>query len=173
MSLDCSHLLPPPLGHSACFIHIKKFRFAIVDPADYDQLRRYKWRLNRSNRTFYAFRTVSRGPLLKPRVIWMHRQLANPPDGLLVDHITTMASTTAAPISASPPIPPTSKTPEKQSPKPPPVSKALTSSKPQAFGVPESPSTANASSSAHSPTNSTPPSPMIKPRGSILANMLA
>jgi hypothetical protein len=74
-------------GYSACFIHIKKFRFAIVDPADYDQLCRFKWRLNRSNRTFYAFCTVSRGPLLKPRVIWMHRQVANPPDDLLVDHI--------------------------------------------------------------------------------------
>jgi hypothetical protein len=74
-------------GHSACFIHIKKFRFAIVDPADYDALCRFKWRLNRSSRTFYAFCTVSRGPLLKPRVIWMHRQVANPPDGLLVDHI--------------------------------------------------------------------------------------
>ena len=73
-------------GYSARFIHIQKFRFAIVDPADYDLLHKHKWRLNRSNRTYYAFRTVSRGPLLKPRVIWMHRFLMNPPDDLLVDH---------------------------------------------------------------------------------------
>ena len=46
-------------GYSACFIHIQKFHFAIVDPADYDLLRKYKWRLNRSNRTYYAFRTRS------------------------------------------------------------------------------------------------------------------
>lgn len=73
-------------GHSVCFIHIKKFRFAIVDPYDYDYLRRFKWRLCRSNRTFYAFRTVSRGPLLRPQVLWMHHEILPPPDGLLVDH---------------------------------------------------------------------------------------
>ena len=73
-------------GHSVCLIHIKKFRFAIVDPYDYDYLRRFKWRLNRSNRTFYAFRTVSRGPLFRPQVIWMHHEILPPPDGLLVDH---------------------------------------------------------------------------------------
>jgi hypothetical protein len=73
-------------GHSACFIRIKKFRFAIVDPCDYNRLRRYKWRLNRSNRTFYAFCTRSRGPLLKPEVIWMHHLVLPPPDGLLIDH---------------------------------------------------------------------------------------
>jgi len=73
-------------GHSVCFIHIKKFRFAIVDPYDYDRLRRYKWRLNRSNRTYYAFRTVSRGPLFRPQVLWMHHTILPPPDGYLTDH---------------------------------------------------------------------------------------
>ncbi len=73
-------------GHSACFIHIKKFRFAIVDPYDYDYLRRYKWRLNRSNRTFYTFCTVSRGPILRPQVLFMHHLILPPPVGYLVDH---------------------------------------------------------------------------------------
>jgi hypothetical protein len=73
-------------GHSACFIHIKKFRFAIVDRADYDQIRRYKWRLCRSNRTFYAFCTVYRGPLIKQKVVWMHHLVLPPPVGLIVDH---------------------------------------------------------------------------------------
>ncbi|MFH1369974.1 MAG: HNH endonuclease [Planctomycetota bacterium] len=73
-------------GHSVRFIHIKKFRFAIVDPYDYDRLRRYKWRINRSNRTFYAFCTLSQGPILRPQVLWMHHLVLPPPDGLLVDH---------------------------------------------------------------------------------------
>ena len=73
-------------GQSVCFIRIKKFRFAIVDRYDYNRLRQYKWRLNRSNRTFYAFCTRSRGPLLRPQVLWMHHLVLPPPDGLLVDH---------------------------------------------------------------------------------------
>ncbi|MBN2019927.1 MAG: HNH endonuclease [Sedimentisphaerales bacterium] len=73
-------------GRDACFIHIRKFRFAVVDPADYELLRRYKWRLNRSNRTYYAFCTVSRGPLLRPKVVWMHHLVLPPPPGFLIDH---------------------------------------------------------------------------------------
>jgi hypothetical protein len=73
-------------GRSARFIHIKNFRFAVVDPYDFDRLRRYKWRLCRSSRTFYAFHTLSQGPFRKPEVFWMHHLVLPPPDGLLVDH---------------------------------------------------------------------------------------
>ncbi len=73
-------------GYSIRLIHIAKFKFAVVDSADYDRLNRYKWRLCRSNRTFYAFLTVSRGPLLKQKVLWMHHLVLPPPTGLLVDH---------------------------------------------------------------------------------------
>jgi len=73
-------------GRSASFIHIKKFRFAVVDSDDFDRLSRFKWRLCRSNRTFYAFCTVSQGPLLRPRVVWLHHLVLPPPDGYLIDH---------------------------------------------------------------------------------------
>jgi hypothetical protein len=74
------------LGHSVHLIYIAKFKFAVVDPANYDELRRYKWRLCRSSRTFYAFRNVSRGPLLRQKIVWMHHLVLPPPLGLIVDH---------------------------------------------------------------------------------------
>jgi hypothetical protein len=67
-------------------IHIENLKFAAVDPADYDQIAKFHWRLCRSTRTCYAFRTVPRGKNQTQNVFWMHRQIANPPDWLLVDH---------------------------------------------------------------------------------------
>jgi len=74
------------LGCDVRFIHISNFKFAVVDPADYDELVKYPWRLCRSKRTCYAFRTVPRGKNQTQNVFWMHRQIMDPPDWLLVDH---------------------------------------------------------------------------------------
>ncbi|MGA2171518.1 MAG: AP2/ERF family transcription factor [Sedimentisphaerales bacterium] len=73
-------------GQVVRLIHIANFKFAIVDLADYEELRKYPWRLCRSNRTCYAFYTVPRGKNLTQNVFWMHRQIMKPPDWLLVDH---------------------------------------------------------------------------------------
>jgi len=67
-------------------IHLENFKFAAVDPPDYIELSKYHWRLCRSTRTCYAFRTEPRGKNQTQNVFWMHRQIMNPPDHLLVDH---------------------------------------------------------------------------------------
>jgi hypothetical protein len=83
LSLQYHRLL---FGCDARFIYIAKLRFAVVDSADYDFLRSFKWRLSRSDRTYYAFTTVPRPRPLYPRVIWMHHLVLQPPRGLLIDH---------------------------------------------------------------------------------------
>jgi hypothetical protein len=51
-------------------------RYAIVDAADYEWLRRWTWHVEDG----YAVRCE------KGKRIYMHRQIAEPPDGLSVDH---------------------------------------------------------------------------------------
>jgi hypothetical protein len=81
-------LAPPAAPNDEIrYIALTKGKFAVVDAADYDVLRGYKWRLCRSKWNSYAVCTVSRGPLLKPRVIWMHRLILPPHAGRVVDHI--------------------------------------------------------------------------------------
>jgi hypothetical protein len=73
-------------GQPVCLIHIANFKFAIVDPCDYEEMRKYRWRLCRSRRSDYAFYTVPRGKNQTQNVFWMHREIRKPPDWLLVDH---------------------------------------------------------------------------------------
>jgi hypothetical protein len=73
-------------GRSACFIYIARLRFAVIDHADYDILKWFKWRLCRSGRILYAFCTIPQGPLLPPKVIWMHHLVLPPPPGHCIDH---------------------------------------------------------------------------------------
>lgn len=69
-------------------IPLTKGKVVIVDDEYYDELSRYKWRAvkfkNRS--AFYACRSLSL-PNNKQRLIWMHREIINPPYGKQVDHI--------------------------------------------------------------------------------------
>ena len=62
---------------------------ALVDDADYDALRVYKWRLTRSYNQCYAVRSAYVRELIdgKKREIKMSNQIMNPPDGFEVDHI--------------------------------------------------------------------------------------
>ena len=62
--------------------------FAIVDPADYEPLSRYKWRLckTKGKNVLYAERSVRRADGKVSRLL-MHRQLIRPPDGYVIDHI--------------------------------------------------------------------------------------
>jgi len=53
-------------------------QFVLVDAADYEWLSRYTWSCNDSG---YALRRE------KGKKILMHRQIMQPPDGMLVDHI--------------------------------------------------------------------------------------
>lgn len=65
-----------PLGHG---------RFAKVDPEDYGWLAQFRWHIVKSSRTCYAVRSEwSRGTA---NTIWMHREVMETPEGLVVDHI--------------------------------------------------------------------------------------
>jgi hypothetical protein len=67
-------------------IPLTQGKFAIVDPADYDKLAKYKWFAMRSRRGLYAVRmvTTKNGRRKKIR---MHRQILNVPADKFVDHI--------------------------------------------------------------------------------------
>jgi len=62
-------------------------RYAKVDPADYKRLRGYEWFSKKGTRNFYAVRRA-RGPKgSKLATIYMHRELIDVADGLLIDHV--------------------------------------------------------------------------------------
>ena len=69
-------------------IPLTQGHFAIVDPQDYQQLSRYKWRLcqTKSKNVLYAERSI-RLPGGKYSRILMHRQLIKAPEGYVIDHI--------------------------------------------------------------------------------------
>ncbi|MHC4573173.1 MAG: HNH endonuclease [Planctomycetota bacterium] len=68
-------------------IPLSQGKFAIVDPDDYEHLNKYKWHASKNASTFYAKRNLYPKRKGKPTTIPMHRQIMNPPDHMLVDHI--------------------------------------------------------------------------------------
>jgi hypothetical protein len=58
-----------------------------VDDADFDWLSQWKWHAFRGSRnaTFYAVRTEKTAG--KKRTVWMHREIAGTPAGMVTDHI--------------------------------------------------------------------------------------
>ncbi|UCC97938.1 MAG: HNH endonuclease [Phycisphaerales bacterium] len=75
-------------GYAFRKIPLTQGRYAIIDPADYAALSRYKWRLCRTKgkNVLYAERSVRR-PDGKYSRILMHRELIRPPEGYVIDHI--------------------------------------------------------------------------------------
>jgi hypothetical protein len=69
-------------------IPLTQGKFAIVDPADYPRLAKYKWRLCRTKgkNVLYAERSI-RLPSGKYSRILMHQHLIHAPDGYIIDHI--------------------------------------------------------------------------------------
>lgn len=75
--------LPEPPDEQVRYIPLTRGRFAIVDAADYETLSKHRWYWQASrNGSGYA----GRGGGGTPRVL-MHRQIAGPPKGMVVDHI--------------------------------------------------------------------------------------
>ena len=62
-------------------IPLTKNQFALVDPADYKKLKKYRWSAIEKPNTFYAVRYH------RKKEISMHRHLTNAPPHLVVDHI--------------------------------------------------------------------------------------
>jgi hypothetical protein len=65
--------------------------YAIVDAEDYEKLSKYKWAalFSQRGRLIYAARSVQtrENGKRKRRTILMHREIMNPPEGMVVDHI--------------------------------------------------------------------------------------
>ena len=62
-----------PLGHNL---------FAMVDPADYEELNQHKWCASHKSGRIYALRRTKGG-----RMVYMHRQIMRASKGTVVDHI--------------------------------------------------------------------------------------
>ena len=68
-------------------IPLSRGKYAIVDPDDYERIRKYKWYVCPSDRTYYAIRGQWSPRLRKRLTIAMHREVIDVPDDLYVDHI--------------------------------------------------------------------------------------
>jgi len=74
-------------GYAFRRIPLTQGKYAIVDPEDYNRLSKYKWHCQKGSRTFYALRVVYKSKPEKNKIIWMHREILNTPDGMFSDHI--------------------------------------------------------------------------------------
>jgi hypothetical protein len=71
-----------PANPEIRLISLTQGKFAIVDAADYDWLKKYKWHLLVvRNKIFYA------GSYFDGRFVKMHRLIMNPPSDMVIDHI--------------------------------------------------------------------------------------
>jgi hypothetical protein len=78
--VPCRHYRPkpvPPRGDGVRMITICDGGYAYVDAADYEWLNQWHWYIHDG----YAARFE------KGKTIWMHRQIMQPPKGMVVDHI--------------------------------------------------------------------------------------
>ena len=73
---------PPSQDDKVRYIALTKGMFAIVDAEDYDELMKHKWTAYYTCGKWYAGRTE------KGKCILMHRQIMDPPDGMVVDHLS-------------------------------------------------------------------------------------
>jgi len=72
-------------GDSFRRIYLGDDTWALVSPQDYYQLADYNWYLAGNGKEFYAFRNAKVGPG-KIKMVSMHRQIMNFPEGRIVDH---------------------------------------------------------------------------------------
>lgn len=68
-------------------IPLTQGKYAIVDPEDFERLSKHKWHLQRTNQTFYAVRRAKGRERTKGQVVFMHRSIMSPPEGMSIDHI--------------------------------------------------------------------------------------
>lgn len=65
----------------ARLIPLTRGMYTIVDERDFTKLSKYNWFARKSDRNYYAFRTVGK------KHIRMHRAITHAPKGMVVDHI--------------------------------------------------------------------------------------
>jgi len=72
---------PEPADDEIRYIALTKGKFAIVAASDYEKLNQYKWTAMKAGTSWYA-RRHSKG-----KCFLMHREIMQPPEGMVVDHI--------------------------------------------------------------------------------------
>jgi hypothetical protein len=73
---------PQPPSPEIKYIPLNRGQFAIVDAGDYEWLNQYKWCLKGGRGGLYYACRAERG-----KMILMHREIMQPPPGMVVDHI--------------------------------------------------------------------------------------
>jgi len=62
-------------------------RYAKVDSDDYYRLRKYEWFAQGGAPNYYAVREVGTSKEKRRTVIYLHKEIIDVPDGMLIDHI--------------------------------------------------------------------------------------
>jgi len=73
-------------GYAFSRIRLTQGQFAMVDPDDFLRLAKYKWFAAKNGSPFYAVRSIINRAGKKSR-FYMHREICNVADHMLVDHI--------------------------------------------------------------------------------------
>lgn len=74
-------------GYAFRRIPVKQGQIAIVDPDDYQRLKKYKWYVCKGKRTFYAVRYIPKQEEQSRKNAYMHYLVIDIPDGMYCDHI--------------------------------------------------------------------------------------
>jgi len=74
-------------GYAFRLIRMAQPRYAKVDPADYKRLRGYEWFSRKGGNSFYARRHPASGKAAKQVLMYMHQEITEVPEGMVVDHI--------------------------------------------------------------------------------------
>jgi len=74
-------------GYAFRRIPLTQGKYAIVDPEDYERLRKYKWYAQQNPHTIYAVRSLTNGKKEKRKNAYMHHLVIDIPNGMFCDHI--------------------------------------------------------------------------------------
>ncbi|MCJ7676076.1 MAG: HNH endonuclease, partial [Sedimentisphaerales bacterium] len=74
-------------GYAFRRIRLAGPKYAKVDPADYKRLRGYEWLVKKRRKNFYALRHSVSGKTGKESLIYMHQEIIEVPEGMVIDHI--------------------------------------------------------------------------------------
>ena len=62
-------------------------KYAKVDPGDYERMRKNEWFTKKGRNSFYAFRREATGKPGNKKLIYMHQEVIEVPEGMVADHI--------------------------------------------------------------------------------------